>query len=370
MRSTLEDIVSRLRHGDYKNEEHVRLAIVCRLLSKLGWDIWNPIEVNTEFATVRDEDNSRVDVAILMPPQYLRPAIFIEVKAVGKLTATIESAERQLRDYNRTNKAEILVLTDGQLWRFYLASAPGVFHQTCFEQLDLLDESSALDDIELTLDAFLSRDALQQGSAVKEARSYLKRTDTQRTMFDVLPTAQRDAEEDPSLSRIECLLKRCLERGVECSRDEAQVFFRDLRHRPAASPISHSSGNSTPRKELLTHSNTLQLERTANSSSADVVLSIQGRRGTNATGKNLSSGRFVVFADSVAGAPSPGFVADGRGYYPLFRDLVSNKILVPEDRSGSRIYRLTRDYEFSSSSAAASVFLGTSASGPREWKQK
>lgn len=140
----------------------------------------------------------------------------------------------------------------------------------------------------------VTRDALQQGSAVKGARSYLKRTDVQRIMFDVLPAAQRNAAEDSSSSRIECLLKRCLERGVECSSEEATVFFRDLHRRPATSPISHSPGDSTLPKALLAHSNTRQRGRTPESSPADASLSIQGRRGTNVTGRNLSSGRFVV----------------------------------------------------------------------------
>ena len=47
MRSILDDIAARLRAGDYKNEEHVRLAIVAILLDVLDWNIWNPTEVNT-----------------------------------------------------------------------------------------------------------------------------------------------------------------------------------------------------------------------------------------------------------------------------------------------------------------------------------
>lgn len=78
MRSILEDIVVRLRNDNYKNEEHVRVAIVVRLLQALDWDIWNPIEVSAEFAPVRNEDASRVAVAVFKSPQYLRPAIFLK----------------------------------------------------------------------------------------------------------------------------------------------------------------------------------------------------------------------------------------------------------------------------------------------------
>ena len=64
MRDTLTDIREKLQHGEYQNEEHVRLALVCRLLFKLGWNIWNPKEVNTEFQPIPSEDRTRVDIAL------------------------------------------------------------------------------------------------------------------------------------------------------------------------------------------------------------------------------------------------------------------------------------------------------------------
>ena len=45
MNDALKDIVIRLRDNQYKNEEHIRLGVVYRLLNELGWDIWNPQEV-------------------------------------------------------------------------------------------------------------------------------------------------------------------------------------------------------------------------------------------------------------------------------------------------------------------------------------
>lgn len=365
MRAALEDIISRLRHGDYKNEEHVRQAIVCRLLAKLGWDIWNPIEVNAEFAAIRSEDASRVDVALFMPPQWLRPAVFFEVKAVGKLAGCIEAAERQLRDYNRNNQAEISVLTDGRIWRFYLASASGEFSQKCFEKLDILDEESSLDDVELAFDAFLSKDALQLGKAVEEARTYLKRTDAQRIMFEVLPISQRDADENPSLSLVDCFIKRCSERGVECAKEDATNFIRNSRHRQSSTTTIIQPAVSQVPINSIAQTDNFRTERSLNE-----TLLIQGRRGTKASGKNLPTGRFVVFSNSIAAEPSSGFMKDERGYYPLYRDLVNNKVLIPEETNGIRVYRLMRDYEFSSSSAAASVFMGVSASGPREWQKE
>lgn len=354
MRETLEDIRDRLRQGDYKNEEHVRQAIVCRVLAKLGWNIWNPVEVNAEFPAMRSEDASRVDIAVFMPPQWLRPAVFVEIKAAGKLAGCISTAEIQLRDYNRNNQADISVLTDGGVWRFYLASASGEFSQKCFEALNILDGDSALDDVELAFDAFLSKEALQSGKAVEDARLCLKRTDAQKIMFEMLPKAQRDADENPALSLIECFVKRCAERGIDCTKEEALKFVQSSRARQN-SPVTIVQP---------------AISRTPSPASISGTLSLQGRYGTQASGHLLPDNkRFVVFTNSLAAALSQGSQPEKHSFARLHQDLVKKKILRAEDtKDGLRIYRLMRDYEFSSISAAASVFLGRSANGHKEWK--
>ncbi|MBP6187982.1 MAG: DUF4357 domain-containing protein [Azonexus sp.] len=370
MRSILDDIAARLRAGDYKNEEHVRLAIVARLLDVLDWNIWNPTEVNTEFSPVRNEDASRVDIAVFMPPQYHRPAIFIEVKAVGKLTPYIDSAETQLRDYNRNNQAEISVLTDGRLWRFYLASAAGEFKQKCFEDLDLLSTELSIADIEKTFRLFLSKETLLNGNSVEQARIFLRRTDDQRTMFDVLPIAIRDAELDPTSSKVQCFVARCAEKGVICTQEDARQFILNNPTGPIPSNViarealtSHPTVTPTDRvaspPEATNQSHRLELKN------ASHTVRLSNNRGANATGRNLPNKKFLVFAQSIAAPTTPSFRADRSASFEKSQELIQQGILVPLPDG---TFRLMRDIEFSSSSAAASVFMGTSASGPREWK--
>jgi hypothetical protein len=64
MHEILLDIRQRLVNKEYHNEEHVRLSLVARVVQALGWDIWNPTEVYTEFKATKKEDNTRVDVAL------------------------------------------------------------------------------------------------------------------------------------------------------------------------------------------------------------------------------------------------------------------------------------------------------------------
>lgn len=372
IRGSLEDIVSRLRHGDYKNEEHVRLSLVCRLLTQLGWDIWNPREVYSEFGAIPSEDATRVDLALFMPPELIRPAVFIEVKAVGKLAQSRAFGETQLRDYNRNNQAQISVLTDGKQWHFYLASASGEFSQRRFESFDLGSDNTSLEEVELALDAFLSKVALQNGGAVIEAQKYLKRTDTEKTMAEVLPLAQRDLEGDPTANLLDKFLSRCAERGVNPTRDQALNFLRSNPHRqlPVATPTTvATSASATAHPQPTPHISNFNgarpfvaLER------SEGLYSLQGNRGAEANGRLASNGRFLVFSGSFASEATPGFIKDGKKSFQIWRELIESGVLKSERRGDFAVYRLTKDYEFNSISAAASVMLGASASGPREWK--
>jgi len=223
MKELLDDIVEKLRIGIYANEEHVRLSLVARLLQALGWDIWNPQEFNTEFGAVRSEDNTRVDIALF--PRRAEPAVYLEVKAVGKIDRNLREIERQMRDYNRNNTAAFSVLTDGRKWRFYLSRTGGAFDQKCFKEFDLLDKSEAMEDIELAFHAFLSKSEIISGRALREAEQYLNSSRRQRAMRDALPMAKRDTESNPDLTLTQLLVRRVQDEHPDISEKEAKEFI-------------------------------------------------------------------------------------------------------------------------------------------------
>ena len=76
MRQILEDIRNKLSEDVYKNEEHIRLSLVIRILHKLGWNIWDPKEVYSEFPVVPHEDQTKVDLALILTPNS--PSVFKE----------------------------------------------------------------------------------------------------------------------------------------------------------------------------------------------------------------------------------------------------------------------------------------------------
>lgn len=239
MKETLSDIQKKISNGVYKNEEHVRLSLVARLLAKLGWDIWNPNEVYTEYNPVPDEDRTKIDMALFSTPR--KPDVFIEVKAIGKINTDLKKTETQLRNYNRDNTALFSIITDGQNWRFYFSQTGGRFSEKCFKTIDLLDDD--LVDIEESLMKFLSKSTIENGIAATEAQKYLRLNEKQRVMEDKLPEAKRSVLIPPYPSLPEALITLVAEENFQITSEEAQNFIKDLDAKPTMlqQPITTST---------------------------------------------------------------------------------------------------------------------------------
>jgi len=222
MNEILEEIRKYINSGYFKNEENIRFSLVARILQKLGWDIWNPKEVATEFPVLPNEDSTRVDIALF--DNTPSPSVFIETKALGKLETELTKYEVQLRDYNRNNTAPFSIITDGREWRFYYSQTGGEFSQKCFKVLDLLNDD--VDDIELSFYTFLSKEDIRSGKAKNEAETYLKLSRIQRAMEDALPQARRQILESPFPSLPEALVKIVAEESHMVSIEEASRFVK------------------------------------------------------------------------------------------------------------------------------------------------
>jgi hypothetical protein len=222
MKEILLDIRKKLIDNAYVNEEHVRMSLVARVVMQLGWDLWNPREVNAEFIAVPHEDQTRVDVALFL--NTFSPSVFIEVKAVGKLEGNIAPIERQLRDYNRNNTALFSIITDGRQWRFYYSQTGGEFSQKCFKIVDLLEDD--IDDIEMFFDAFLSKSEISTGNAKRDAENYLRLNQKQRAMEDALPKARRLVLEPPFPSLPHALIQLAKAAGFSVTIEEASEFIK------------------------------------------------------------------------------------------------------------------------------------------------
>lgn len=224
MKEHIDDIKEKILSNKYKNEEHVKLSLVCRILSSLGWNIWDPEEVYAEYVPISYEDNKRVDFALFLFPR--KPIVFIEVKTIGKVSEDLQKVESQLRDYNRDNTALFSIITDGQTWRFYYSQTGGRFPEKCFKVIDFFDDDS--DEIENIFKKFLSKDEILNERAKEEAEKYLRLTEKQKIMEELLPQAKKSILEPPYPNLIEALKELGTESGIGINEEEAADFCRNV----------------------------------------------------------------------------------------------------------------------------------------------
>jgi hypothetical protein len=141
------------------DEASTKQAIVIKMLSLLGWDIFNVDEVKPDLAVKQHV----VDYALRIEKMN---SIFVDARRVG------EELERHQKDILGSAIAEgvkLAVLTNGVQWWFYLAFQEGSSEQRRFCAIDLLHQKP--DDAALKLINLLERSNVSSGKALKKAES-------------------------------------------------------------------------------------------------------------------------------------------------------------------------------------------------------
>jgi hypothetical protein len=193
MRLLLQRIRDGLSRGAYPNERAVSTSIVVPILRELGWDDSDPTIVKPEYATGK----GRVDYALA--PRAGSPAVFVEVKGVGKSG----EADRQLFEYAFHEGAQIAVLTDGRIWSFYLPGQFGSYDERRVFQLDLLERDEA--EAELRFTRYLARGRIQSGSALSDASADYHDQAARRRAAEKLPQAWMDMLRGPDAELVRLL---------------------------------------------------------------------------------------------------------------------------------------------------------------------
>ena len=163
----------------------MKFQVAQPILSGLGWDTSNPDLVHWEYA-VTSPTKGRIDVALQGDSE---PLAFLELKAPGK---RLDDHLGQVVQYAFAQGVDICVLTDGFEWRFYLPRASRSFDKRQFAETDLRRDSP--ESAASTLRAFLDRDRLGGGEAVRDARRALR----------ALREAEQLAAEGPKIWREMC----------------------------------------------------------------------------------------------------------------------------------------------------------------------
>lgn len=120
-----------------ETEEATKTAFILPFIGQvLGYDVFNPKEVIPEFtADVGVKKGEKVDYALVHDGQV---QILVECKKIG-CPLSIDNASQLFR-YFAAAKARIGVLTNGQIWNFYMdIDQPNIMDSKPFMILDLLD---------------------------------------------------------------------------------------------------------------------------------------------------------------------------------------------------------------------------------------
>jgi len=97
-----------------KTEEATKNALILPFIQNLGYDVFNPFEVNPEFiADIGIKKGEKVDYAIMKDGE---PAILVECK---HHLENLDPHNSQLFRYFHTTKAKFSLLTNGLNYRFY-----------------------------------------------------------------------------------------------------------------------------------------------------------------------------------------------------------------------------------------------------------
>lgn len=172
----IDDIRKGLKQNNYTNEASVRRSIVDPLLTALGWST-DPKIVIPEYTT----NKRRVDYALCHPE--LKPRVFIEVKQVGN----IDGAERQLFEYAFHEGIPILILTDGQKWRFFHPSGSGDYAERLVHEFDIVEDDGA--EVVNCLNRYLNYTSVQTGKAMKTIAEDYQNIFQNREILRSLPQA-------------------------------------------------------------------------------------------------------------------------------------------------------------------------------------
>lgn len=120
IRETVETLRKRIKRYTDRGlgEENTKASLIDPLLGALGWDIHDPDEVHREYKSKPKDKPVDYALKLLRTPQ-----LFIEAKGLGKNISDRRWVS-QIISYAAVAGVEWCVLTDGDQYRIYNATAP------------------------------------------------------------------------------------------------------------------------------------------------------------------------------------------------------------------------------------------------------
>lgn len=159
LKTTIQGIKKLLEEPSFRdpNEQSVKQGIIMPILQALSWPILNPNVVYPEYPV----EGGRVDYALC---DNGHPLILIEAKRFNRL----DGAEWQVFQYSFHVGTQMVILTDGLEWKFFLPGEEGAYYERILCDLKL--EKDSEDDIITCFDKYLGYENVMSRKAISSAR--------------------------------------------------------------------------------------------------------------------------------------------------------------------------------------------------------
>ena len=220
-------------------EAQVKQAVIVQILRELDWKDGDPDEFVPELSV----NEGFVDYALLHAGAS---QVFIEAKRPGGLDVR---AEDQLFRYAVNKGVPFLILTDGDIWDFYLAMAAGVPADRRFYRAELTREERIPEYVEI-FERHLRKSQVVSGKARQEAERRHESARERAKARKAIPGVWRKLLEVPDEMLRDLLIeeteKDC---GTKPEADDVERFLKGLLNggviqtqKPPSSPSTASAG--------------------------------------------------------------------------------------------------------------------------------
>ncbi len=217
LKEHIDDIRKRLEHKEFTSEAAVRQGIIDRLLGALEWPTYDIKIVFPEYGV----DRGNVDYALCHPVST--PRVFIEVKRVGN----IDKGTEQLFDYAYRIGVTILILTDGQKWRFYHPAGEGSYEDRKVTELDFIVENS--EESAKRLDKYLNYESVKTGKAAKVIAEDYRNIVNQRQIEERLPEVWSELVQEKHAYLLLAVMDKAKDKvGYEPTEKQVLTFLKNL----------------------------------------------------------------------------------------------------------------------------------------------
>ena len=159
------------------DEAKTKQTIILKLLSTLGWDIFNIDEVEPEYEIA----GKSVDYSLRTGNVN---KVFIEVKRIGE---PLEKHQKQLLDYAFMEGVKLAILTNGEAWWFYLPLHEGSWEQRKFYSIDIMQQDP--EDVSSKFIDFLSKENVSSDKAIQRAESIYRSQQKKVILQETFPKA-------------------------------------------------------------------------------------------------------------------------------------------------------------------------------------